>query len=78
MIKLYSKSTEEVYELVGDEYTVIGKYTKSDEKIRMKHNVCGYDEWDVIPDNFLRGTRCRKCAYERISKAQIEKHRKTK
>ncbi|APR02454.1 hypothetical protein EXM90_19080 [Clostridium botulinum] len=76
--KSHQKFVEEVHELVGDEYTVIGKYKKSNEKIRMKHNICGYDEWDVVPDNFLRGTRCPKCAYERISKAQIERHKKKK
>ncbi|HDK7194924.1 TPA: hypothetical protein PTV74_003231 [Clostridium botulinum] len=76
--KSHEEFVEEVSELAGDEYTVLGKYIKSSKNIRMRHNKCGYDEWDVAPDNFLRGTRCPKCAYERISKAQIERHKNKK
>ncbi|GAA0082831.1 hypothetical protein [Clostridium sp. CTA-6] len=76
--KSHEEFVKEVSELVSDEYTVLSKYTKSDEKVRMKHNKCGYDEWNVTPDNFLRGTRCPKCAYKRISEAQMEIHKKEK
>lgn len=51
----------EVYNLVGSEYTVLGKYTKMKENIKMRHNICGH-EYEVTPDNFKRGRRCPKCA----------------
>lgn len=58
------KSTEyfkdEVCQLVGDEYRVLGEYTGAMSDIMIKHNKCGH-AWDVMPSNFLRGTRCPKC-----------------
>lgn len=50
----------QVYDLVGDEYTVLGEYINRKTKIKVKHNLCGY-EYDVLPPNFLRGRRCPKC-----------------
>mgnify|MGYP005756758865 CR=1 FL=1 len=50
----------EIYELVGDEYTVIGEYTLNRNKIRFKHNKCGH-VFDMKPNNFLNGQRCPKC-----------------
>lgn len=58
------KSTEqykrEVYDLVGDEYSVLSSYTRSTNKIKMKHNKCGYI-WQVQASSFLQGNRCPKC-----------------
>jgi len=58
------KTTEqfknEVFELVGNEYMVLGEYIKSDKKIKMKHEKCGH-EYYVQPNNFLSGNRCPKC-----------------
>lgn len=51
---------KQVKELVGDEYTVLGKYEESSKKVKMRHNECGY-EWGVTPNNFLRGRRCPEC-----------------
>lgn len=51
----------EVYELVKDRYSVLGEYTRNDEKVLMKHNLCGY-EWEIVPSSFLNGTRCPKCS----------------
>ena len=51
---------QEVYDLVGDEYTVLGEYKNSKTKVLMKHNKCN-TEWEVVPNNFLRGTRCPTC-----------------
>jgi Zn ribbon nucleic-acid-binding protein len=59
--KTHEKFCEEVYELVDDEYSVLGKYINAKTKIKMRHNVCNY-EWDITPDNFLQGKRCPKCA----------------
>ncbi|MFW6377588.1 MAG: hypothetical protein ACOCZ5_02975, partial [bacterium] len=53
----------EVYDLVGDEYSVLGEYINADEKITFKHNVdsCDY-VWETRPSVFKRGCRCPKCA----------------
>lgn len=51
---------KEVYELVGDEYTFLEEYTNARTKIRCKHNECGH-EWEILPSDFLRYTRCPKC-----------------
>jgi len=61
----HKKTTEqyknEVYNLVGDEYEVLGEYNGSNEKIEMKHSICGY-EYDVQAGSFLSGSRCPKCS----------------
>lgn len=46
--------------LVGREYRVVGEYSKMSEKVKMKHEKCGY-LWQVTPMNFIRGTRCPRC-----------------
>lgn len=63
------KTTEEfkkdVFDLVGDEYVVIGHYSLAKENIRMKHNneSCDYFEYDVTPNNFIHyHSRCPKCS----------------
>lgn len=55
----------EVFEIVGNEYSVIGEYTSIHEKIKMKHNssFCDYFEWDVEANSFLNnGRRCPACS----------------
>ena len=60
-----TKTTEqfkqEVFNIVGNEYTVLGEYIKNNVKIKMRHNKCGY-EWKVTPGSFLSGNRCPKCS----------------
>lgn len=51
---------QRVFNLVGDEYTVLGEYTKAMNKILMRHNICDY-EYYVTPNEFLKGTRCPYC-----------------
>lgn len=51
----------QVYERVKNEYTVLGKYKKSNEKLLMRHNDCE-NEYMVSPQKFLQGRRCPKCA----------------
>ena len=51
---------QEVADLTGDEYVVIGDYTMNKNPILMKHTVCGR-EFEVAPTNFLRGSRCTAC-----------------
>jgi hypothetical protein len=72
------KTTEqfkkEVYDLVGDEYTVLGEYVNCKTTILIKHNKCGY-EWKILPLNFISmNHRCNnpKCKYERIKNTQIK------
>lgn len=59
--KTQDQFIKEVYDLVGDEYSVLEKYTNNKIKIKMKHNKCGF-EYYVKPNYFLGGTRCPKCA----------------
>ncbi|MBP1931957.1 hypothetical protein [Ammoniphilus resinae] len=61
---------EEVFNLVGDEYSVLGEYKTARKKIEVMHNDCGYN-YNVVPDAFLRGSRCPSCS-GRISKTDEE------
>lgn len=65
---------DRVYQKVGSKYTVVGEYWKSWEKIKMKHNICGY-EYEVTPNSFVnRGNRCPRCGgSERKHKLQYRK-----
>lgn len=51
---------EEVYNLVENEYTVIGNYINKETPIEMKHNKCG-NTFIMRPHNFLQGQRCSLC-----------------
>ena len=62
---------KEVYELVGDEYTILGEYVNTHAKILIKHNVCG-NEFYMSPKSFLRdGQRCPKERYIRSAKSNL-------
>ena len=65
----YKKTTEEfkqeVYELVGDEYVVLGEYKKNNINIKMLHKKCS-KEFNMRPGNFLYGgNRCPHCNQSR-------------
>jgi len=52
---------QQVYELYGNEYTVLGEYTGNKEDISMRHNTCNH-EWSIRPNNFLsNNTKCPNC-----------------
>ena len=51
---------QEVFDLVGNEYTFLDTYVNKRTKIRVKHNKCGH-VYAVLPTNFLRGSRCPSC-----------------
>ncbi|MED4970395.1 hypothetical protein [Parageobacillus toebii] len=51
---------EQVYELVGDEYIVLGEYVDAKTPIPMYHRNCKTVN-SVTPDNFLHGRRCSHC-----------------
>jgi hypothetical protein len=59
--KTHEEFLVEVSDLVQDEYSVIGEYTGTTSKIKVKHNKCGY-EYVVMPSSFLQGNRCPKCS----------------
>ena len=60
--KTHNQYIQEVQQLVGNEYTVLGKYVDAKHKIKFRHNVCGY-EYEIIPSAFTsKGNRCPKCA----------------
>ena len=51
----------QVYNLVEDEYSVLGEYVRSNKNIKMKHNSCGHT-FNMFPANFLYSQRCPQCA----------------
>lgn len=62
--KTHEEFVQEVYDLVGDDYEVIGGYKLATIHIKMKHkyNNCGY-EYEVEPNSFLRGYgKCPMCS----------------
>lgn len=58
--KTHEEFVKEVFDLVGNEYEVIGHYETAIKKIEMKHNVCG-KTYEVKPSNFLSGKKCPWC-----------------
>lgn len=60
-LKHHEEFVKEVYEAVGDEYSVLGQYQSAREEIRMRHNKCGW-EYDVTPNKFNQGRRCPSCS----------------
>jgi hypothetical protein len=62
---------QEVYDLVDDEYTVLGEYINSYTKILMRHNICE-NEWMIRPKNFLDGQICPKCSYEKRTEKRTD------
>lgn len=51
----------EVFVLTGGDYKILTPYRLNNEKVKMQHQVCGF-EWRVTPNAFLSGTRCPHCA----------------
>lgn len=51
---------QEVFDLVGDEYTFLEPYVNNHTKLKVKHNKCG-NIYKVLPNNFLNGRRCPLC-----------------
>lgn len=58
--KTHEQFITEIFDLVGQEYSVIGEYKTSKDKIKLKHNKCGY-EYEVYPQGFFKGSRCVEC-----------------
>ncbi|TDX48334.1 DUF2726 domain-containing protein [Orenia marismortui] len=58
---------QEVFELVGSEYSFLEKYKKGTRKIKIKHNKCG-NIYYVRPHDFLSGNRCPECSLKKTIK----------
>lgn len=58
--KTHEQFIQEVYDLVGNEYSVLTYYEGAHTKISIKHNKCGH-QWNITPGSFLKGARCPKC-----------------
>lgn len=59
------KTTEEfkakVFDLVGDEYQVVGEYINATTRVEMLHIKCS-NKYKVLPHNFFSGNRCPFCS----------------
>jgi hypothetical protein len=64
-IKLTSiEFREKIFNLVGDDYTVLSEYENIDTHVLIRHNECNH-EYNVVPNNFLnQGNRCSKCVFK--------------
>lgn len=63
-----------VFDSTEEEYTFLEKYTGMDNKLSVKHNLCGY-EYQVTPYHFLhRKQRCPNCnKYKKKSPGEFKK-----
>lgn len=62
---------QEVFDLVGDEYTFLDTYVNALDKIRIKHNKCN-QVYKVTPAHFLTGERCPYCAVSTKTKTDTQ------
>lgn len=69
--KTTSDIKEEIYNLVGEEYTLIGEYTKAKDKIEMLHNYCGLI-YNVKINKFRKGNRCPNCMLKNGSRLSLK------
>jgi predicted Zn-ribbon and HTH transcriptional regulator len=69
--KTHQDFLNEVYELVGDEYTILSNYINAFTEIKIKHNICNCI-YDVRPTNFIHGKRCPVCKWNIISKKRAK------
>lgn len=60
--KTTSQFKDEIYELVGEEYSVLTSYKGNHEKVSFKHNTCEY-VFEMEANSFLSGQRCPKCSF---------------
>ena len=71
--KTNAEFKQEIYDLVGDEYTFLDTYVNNSTKIKIRHNKCG-NVYKTKPNTFLLGSRCPYCAgYMKKTDAQFKK-----
>lgn len=51
---------QEIYDLVGNEYTFLDEYINAKTKLKVKHNKCN-NVYKIAPHSFLQGRRCPYC-----------------
>jgi predicted Zn-ribbon and HTH transcriptional regulator len=61
LLRTTESYSQEVWELVGEEYEVLGEFAGVLTPTTHLHNNCGY-KWEIRPNNFINGSRCPKCA----------------
>ncbi|MFR1850747.1 MAG: DUF2726 domain-containing protein [Clostridium sp.] len=71
ILKTTEKFKKEVYNLTGNEYSILSEYQGASKKVKFKHNKCG-NEFEMNPKDFLRGQRCPNERYEKSAKSNIE------
>lgn len=49
-----------IYDMNGDEYTVLGRYINNRTHIKVRHNKCG-KIWNANPSSLLSGSKCPYC-----------------
>jgi len=54
-------SKKEIFDLVQDEYSLIGEYQSTNKPVLIKHNIC-QKEFSMRRTNFLKGNWCPYCA----------------
>lgn len=59
---------KEVFNILGNDYKVIGEYKRDNIPVKMKHIKCGY-EYESTPSNILRGKGCPRCKESHLEKA---------
>jgi len=67
---------QEVFSLLGDEYTVLGDYIGKDDNIEIFHKTCNRS-FSMSPHNFLSGQRCTICN-ESTGERRIRKYLENK
>jgi Zn ribbon nucleic-acid-binding protein len=73
--KTQEQFENEVFNLIGNEYQVIGKYINTNTKIKFKHNIESCNNvFEMIPDAFLRGSRCPECKKILLSNIKLKTH----
>lgn len=62
--RTHSEFVDEVYQLEGDNYKVVGEYKGRLEMVKLMHVTCG-NVYDILPNNFIAGRRCPKCYHSK-------------
>lgn len=55
-----------IYEKYGDEYSLLSEYTKSNDKIHVRHNACG-TEWYPNAGDLMKKNICPTCGHKQNS-----------
>lgn len=68
--KTHEEFIKEIKLRYGDKYKILSTYINAKTKILVRHNCekCNFHEWEVTPDNLLRGKGCPICKGIKIEK----------